>query len=68
MPEIKRKIEENIEDVERISDILSRRIKRKLGAPSDKKKNPFLLPGGGINLVETWPSYKDKKKRKKKRR
>jgi len=44
MTEIKKKTEENIEDVERISDILNRRIKKsKLGAPSDKKnKNPFL--------------------------
>ena len=70
MSEIKRKTEENIEDVKRISNIINRRIKksfRKLGPPSDRKnKNPFLLPGGGINLVETWPSYKDKKKRKAK--
>ena len=46
MSEIKRKTEENIEDVERISNILNRRIKKinnKLGAPSDKKnKNPLI--------------------------
>ena len=68
MSEIKRKTEENIEDVKRISDILSRRIKksfRELGPRATKNKNPFLLPGGGINLVETWPSYENKKKRKK---
>ena len=71
MTEIKRKTKENIEDVERISDIINRKIKksfRKLGAPSDKKnKNPFLNSSGGISLIETWPSYEDKRKRKAKR-
>jgi hypothetical protein len=62
MPEIRRKTEENIEDVQRISDTLKRRVSREIR--KDKKKNPFLLPGGGINLVETWPSYENKKKRK----
>ncbi|MBA7496501.1 hypothetical protein ES702_07110 [subsurface metagenome] len=41
MSEIKRKTEENIEDVERISDILNRRIKKsntKPGAPSYESK------------------------------
>ncbi|MBA7529540.1 hypothetical protein ES705_21738 [subsurface metagenome] len=69
MSEIKRKTKENIEDVERISNILNRRIKksfRKLGAPSDKK-NPFLRTNGGIDLIETFPSYEDKRKRKAKR-
>jgi hypothetical protein len=72
MSEIKRKTEENIEDVKRISNIINRRIKksfRKLGPPGkDKKnKNPFLRSDGGFSLVEIFPSYKDKRKRKAKR-
>ena len=71
MSEIKRKTEENIEDAGRISAILNRRIKksfRKLGAPGKgKNKDPFLRPDGGINLIETFPSYKSKKKRKERR-
>ena len=70
MPEIKRKIEENIEDVQRISNILNRRIKKsnsKLGARVIKNKNPFLSSNGGFNLIEIFPKYKDKKKRKIKR-
>ena len=69
MSEIKRKIEENIEDVERISNILNQRQKKsdvRLGGPS-LKNNPFLNLNGGFSLVETWPSYKNKKKRKNKR-
>jgi len=65
----KRRVEENIEDVERISNILNRGIKKnnsKLGAPS-LNKNPFLKPDGGFDLIEIFPSYKDKRKRKKKR-
>jgi len=60
MSEIKRKIEENIEDVERISNILSRRIKK-------KNKNLFLNPDGGFDLIEKFPVYESKKKRKKRR-
>jgi len=70
MSEIKRKTEENIEDVERISNILNQRIKKsntKLGAPSDKKENPFLRSDGGFSLIEEFPEYKNKKKRKTKR-
>ena len=71
MSEIKGKTEENIEDVERISNILNQRIKksfRKLGTPSDKKnKNPFLKPNGGFDLIEKFPDYESKKKRKIKR-
>ncbi|MBA7578523.1 hypothetical protein ES695_01650 [Candidatus Atribacteria bacterium 1244-E10-H5-B2] len=69
MSEIKRKTEENIEDVKRISNILNRRIKKsniKLGPPG-KTKNPFLLPSGGFDLIEIFPSYESKKKRKAKR-
>ena len=55
MSEIKRKTEENIEDVERISNILNRRIKK-------DKKNPFLKPDGGIDLIEKFPVYESKKK------
>ncbi len=67
MSKIKRKTEENIEDVERISNILNRKIKKsnaKLGAPG-LNKNPFLKPDGGIDLIEKFPSYESKKKRKK---
>jgi len=41
-------------------------IKKKvsLGAPSDKKKNPYLKNNGGIDLIEKFPNYKKKKKRK----
>jgi len=46
-----------------------KKINSKLGDPGkDKKnKNPFLSSNGGFNLIEIFPSYKDKKKRKKKR-
>lgn len=67
MTEIKRKTKENIEDVERISDIINRKIKksfRKLGAPSDRNKNPFLNPDGSLDLIENFPEYKTKKKKK----
>lgn len=30
-----------------------------------EKKNPFLNPNGGINLIEKFPVYKDRKKQKK---
>ena len=52
MSEIERKTEENIEDVERISNILNRRIKKsdaKLGTLS-LKNNPFLNLNGGFDL------------------
>jgi len=67
MSEIKRKTEENIEDVKRISNIINRRIKKsdvKLGAPSDKKRNPYLKNNGSFDLIEKFPEYKDKKKGK----
>lgn len=60
MPERKRRTKENIEDIQRISDIVNRRIKK-------DKKNPFLKPDGGIDLIERFPVYKSKKKRKKRR-
>ena len=60
MSEIKRKTEENIEDVERISDILNWRMKK-------NRKNPYLRTNGGFSLIEKFPKYKDKKKRKKRR-
>ncbi|MBA7480688.1 hypothetical protein ES707_16150 [subsurface metagenome] len=73
MAKRKRRTEENIEDVQRISDTLNRRIKKsntKLGASGkDKKnKNSFLSSNGGIDLIETFPKYKNKRKRKDKRR
>ncbi len=60
MPERKRRTEENIEDVERISNILNRRIKK-------NRKNPYLRANGGFSLIEKFPEYKDRKKRKIKR-
>ncbi|MBA7560450.1 hypothetical protein ES708_02076 [subsurface metagenome] len=55
MPERERRTEENIEDVERVSGILNRRIKK-------DKKNPFLNPDGGFDLIEKFPVYESKKK------
>ena len=74
MAERKRRTEENIEDVQRISDILNKRIKKintKLGAPS-KTKNPYLNPDGSFDLIEKFPGidympYESKRKRKIKR-
>ena len=60
MPERKRRTEENIEDVERISNILNQRIKK-------NRKNPYLRANGGFSLIEKFPEYKDRKKRKIKR-
>ena len=57
MAKIKRETEENIEDVERISNILNRR-------------NPYLRAmkvKRGFSLIEKFPVYGSKKKRKKKR-
>ena len=74
MSGIKRRTEENIEDVQRISDTLNRRIKKsnsKLGARVIKKnRNPFLRSDGGFNLDEKFVGidfmpYESKKKRKK---
>ena len=46
-----------------------KKINNKLGAPSkDKKnKNPFLKSDGGFDLIEKFPDYESKKKRKIKR-
>jgi len=65
--EVKRRTEENIEDVRRISDILNCRIKksgRKLG-PRAIKKNPFLNPDGSFNLIEKFPEYESRRNQKK---
>ncbi|GAI61771.1 unnamed protein product [marine sediment metagenome] len=42
-----------------------KKIKGKLGARVIKNK--YLLPGGGINLIEKFPSYENKRKQKIKR-
>ncbi|GAI69058.1 unnamed protein product [marine sediment metagenome] len=60
MPERKRRTEENIEDVQRISNIINRRIKK-------NRKNPYLRANGGFSLIEKFPEYKDRKKWKIKR-
>jgi len=45
------------------------RKKRIRSSKSDKKnKNPFLKPDGGFDLIEKFPVYKSKKKRKNLRR
>ena len=46
-----------------------KKINNKLGVPGkDKKnKNPFLKPDGGFDLIEKFPVYESKKKRKKRR-
>ena len=51
--------EQEIEDVQRMSNILNRRKKK-------DKRNPFLKNNGGIDLIERFPTY-EKKKRKNKR-
>ena len=56
MSERKRRTEENIEDVQRISDNLNRKTRK------GKRKNPFLNPDGGFDLIEKFPKYKSKKK------
>lgn len=53
--------EQEIEDVQRISNILDQRTKK------DKKKNPFLNPKGGIDLIERFPAYEKKKIKKRSR-
>lgn len=60
MSERERRTEENIEDVEKILNIMNRRIKK-------DKKNPFLNPDGGIDLIERFPDYESERKRKKRR-
>lgn len=45
-----------------------KKINIKLGPRAIKKnKNLFLKPDGGFDLIEKFPVYKDKKKRKKRR-
>ncbi|MBA7487383.1 hypothetical protein ES705_17931 [subsurface metagenome] len=61
MSERKRRTEENIEDVQRVSDTLNRRTRK------GKRKNPYLNPDGSFDLIEKFPKYRSKKKRKKKR-
>lgn len=44
-----------------------KQINNKLGARVRRKKNPFLNPDGSFNLIEKFPKYRIKKKRKTKR-
>ena len=67
MAKIKRRTEktvfdqaQKVEDVERVSNILNRKIKK-------NRKNPYLRANGGFSLIEKFPEYKDRKKRKKRR-
>jgi len=41
--------------------------KKQIGSKDKKNKNPFLKIDGGLELIERFPSYKSKKKRKAKR-
>lgn len=43
-----------------------KKIKGKLGTQG-KTKNPYLKFNGSLDLIEKFPSYKDKKERKKRR-
>lgn len=44
----------------------TKRIKNRLGARVIKKnKNPFLNDEGGLDLIEIFPTYKDRSKDKK---
>jgi len=58
MSERKRRTEENIEDVQRISDTLNRKVRK------GKRRNPFLKPYGGFDLIERFPGYEKKKIKK----
>lgn len=60
MSERKRKTEENIEDAERISNILDRKAKKDKLGPRVMTKNPYLRFNGGFSLIERFPVYKDK--------
>lgn len=40
---------------------------KKKNIKSKKKRNPFLKNNGGFDLIEKFPNYKSKKKRKTKR-
>ncbi|MBA7563022.1 hypothetical protein ES708_04675 [subsurface metagenome] len=42
----------------------TKKIRNKPRAPG-LNKNPYLNFNGGINLIERFPKYKDRKKRKK---
>ena len=50
-----------------------KKINNKLGAPSNKKKNRYLNPDGGIDLIEKFPGidylkYNIKKRKKSRKR
>jgi len=45
-----------------------KKIDNRLGARVTKNKNPFLNPGGGFDLIEKFPEYESKRKRKERRR
>lgn len=50
-----------------------KKTRGELGAPSDKKKNRYLKPDGGINLIEKFPGidylkYSIKKGKKSRKR
>ena len=57
MPERKRRTEENIEDVQRVSDTLNRRARK------GKRRNPFLKPVCGSELQEVYSNNQIKNKK-----
>ena len=51
-----------------VEKITGKQIKGKPREPGYKKnKNPFLKPGGGLDLIEKFPAYKKKKITKERR-
>ena len=40
-------------------------IKSKFGTSSIKKKNPYLKKNGSFDLIDKFPTYKDRTKNKK---
>jgi len=46
---------------------LSNIDRSKFGTSSIKKKNPYLKKNGSFDLIEEFPTYKDRTKDKKKR-
>lgn len=65
--ELKRK--ENLTETERSKYLLARKainkiIKKKEESGEKEKKNPFLGPEGNLNLIERFPKYKDKRKKR----
>ena len=62
------KREESLTEGERSKYLLALKAIEKIIKEKEKsgeKKNPFLKPDGGIDLIERFPVYKNRKKQKK---